>query len=127
MITNLTGDLEHIKLADYSQSDLIIIYPSTAKHFRENLANGIDDTPISTVLTVGFGSKIPIIASLAMHKSMYDNPAIKKNILFLKKKIEFIEPNVIEGKAKVAEPEFVLNYVLKEIWFFIKAYTTKKF
>ena len=77
------------------------------------LANGIDDTPISTVLTVGFGSKIPILMCLAMHASMYDNAAVKKNINFLKKKIEFLSPQMIEGKAKAPEPEDVLNYVLK--------------
>ncbi|MEJ2261301.1 MAG: flavoprotein, partial [Nitrosopumilaceae archaeon] len=57
VITKLTGDLEHIRLADYNQSDLIIVYPGTANTLGK-LANGIDDTPVSTVLTVGFGSKI---------------------------------------------------------------------
>ena len=75
------------------------------------LANGIDDTPISTVLTVGFGSKTPILMALAMHASMYDNIAVKKNILFLKNKIDFVTPNMIEGKAKASEPEEVLDFV----------------
>ena len=34
VITKLTGDLEHIKLADYKQSDMIIVYPSTANTHR---------------------------------------------------------------------------------------------
>ncbi|MDE1866079.1 MAG: bifunctional phosphopantothenoylcysteine decarboxylase/phosphopantothenate--cysteine ligase CoaBC, partial [Thaumarchaeota archaeon] len=54
VITKLTGDLEHIKVADYKQSDLIVVYPCTANTLGK-LANGIDDTPISTVLSVGFG------------------------------------------------------------------------
>ena len=116
VITKLTGDLEHIKLADYNQSDLVIVYPATANTLGK-LANGIDDTPISTVLTVGFGSKIPILMCLAMHESMYENSAVKKNIQFLKNKIEFISPNMIEGKAKAPEPEDVLNYVLKKFGF----------
>ena len=53
VITKLTGDLEHIRLADYHRSDLIIVYPATANTLGK-LANGIDDTPVSTVLTVGF-------------------------------------------------------------------------
>lgn len=113
VITRLTGDLEHIRLADYKQSDLIIVYPATANTLGK-LANGIDDTPISTVLTVGFGSKIPIVVCLAMHEAMYDNAAVKKNISFLKNKISFISPNFIEGKAKAPEPEDVLSYVLKK-------------
>ena len=116
VITKLTGELEHIRLADYNQSDLIIVYPATANTLGK-LANGIDDTPISTVLTVGFGSKIPILMCLAMHASMYDNAAVKKNVDFLKNKIEFLTPHMIEGKAKASEPEDVLEYVLRKFGF----------
>jgi len=113
VITKLTGELEHIKLADYKQSDLLIVYPATANTLGK-LANGIDDTPISTVLTVGFGSKIPILMCLAMHEAMYENSAVKKNIEFLKNKIEFMSPQMIEGKAKAPEPEDVMEYVLRK-------------
>lgn len=113
VITKLTGDLEHIKVADYKQSDMIVVYPCTANTLGK-LANGIDDTPISTVLSVGFGSKIPIVVSLAMHQSMYENPAVVKNIEFLKNKVWFISPQFVEGKAKAAEPEQVLDFVLKK-------------
>ena len=116
VITKLTGELEHIKLADYNQSDLIIVYPATANTLGK-LSNGIDDTPISTVLTVGFGSKTPILMCLAMHAAMYDNAAVKKNVEFLKNKIEFLTPQMIEGKAKATEPEDVLEYVLRKFGF----------
>jgi len=116
VITKLTGELEHIRLADYNQSDLIIVYPATANTLGK-LANGIDDTPISTVLTVGFGSKTPILMCLAMHDAMYENSAVKKNIQFLKNKIEFISPQMIEGKAKAPEPEDVLENVLNKFGF----------
>lgn len=116
VITKLTGELEHIRVADYKQSDLVIVYPATANTLGK-LANGIDDTPVSTVLTVGFGSKIPIMMCLAMHESMYDNLAVKKNIEFLKNKIQFISPQMVEGKAKAPEPEDVLDIVLKKFGF----------
>ncbi len=116
VITKLTGELEHIKLADYKQSDLVIVYPATANTLGK-LANGIDDTPVSTVLTVGFGSKIPILMCLAMHESMYDNLAVKKNIKFLKNKIQFLSPQMVEGKAKAPEPEDVLDVVLRKFGF----------
>jgi len=116
VITKLTGNLEHIKIADYKQSDLIVVYPCTANTLGK-LAHGIDDTPISTVLSVGFGSKIPIVIALAMHQAMYENIAVKRNIDFLKKKVDFIDPNIIEGKAKAAEPEEVLDFVLKKFGF----------
>jgi len=111
VITKLTGDLEHIKVADYRQSDLIVVYPCTANTLGK-LANGIDDTPISTVLSVGLGSKIPIIIALAMHQAMYENPAVVSNIKFLKNKVDFISPKFIEGKAKAAEPEEILDVIL---------------
>jgi len=116
VITKLTGDLEHIEVADYRRSDLIIVYPGTANTLGK-LANGIDDTPVSTVLTVGFGSGIPIVMGLAMHASMYDNKAVRKNIDFLKGKVDFVSPVMIEGKAKAAEPEDVLEFVLKKFGF----------
>jgi len=116
VVTKLTGDLEHVRLADYGRSDLIIVYPSTANTLGK-LANGIDDTPISTVLTVGLGSRIPILAALAMHKSMYENPAVRKNMEFLKGSVGFIEPQAAEGKAKAAEPEDVLGRVLRRFGF----------
>jgi phosphopantothenoylcysteine decarboxylase / phosphopantothenate---cysteine ligase len=119
VVSKLSGNLEHIRLADYKQSDLIIVYPGTANTLGK-LANGIDDTPVSTILTVGFGSKIPILMALAMHQSMYENAAVLRNIKFLKQKIDFISPLIIEGKAKAAEPEDILDYVLKKFGISLK-------
>jgi phosphopantothenoylcysteine decarboxylase / phosphopantothenate---cysteine ligase len=114
VVTRLTGDLEHIFLADYNMSDLIIVYPCTANTIGK-MGNGIDDTPVTSVLSVALGSKIPVIIAPAMHQSMYDNPFIKKNIYRLKNQgIEFLEPLLSEGKAKVAPPEQVLKLVLNK-------------
>lgn len=124
VITKLTGNLEHIDVADYGRSDMIIVYPGTANTLGK-LANGIDDTPVSTVLTVGFGSGIPIVMALAMHESMYYNKAVKKNIDFLKDKVDFVSPVMIEGKAKAAEPEDVLEFVLKKFGFSSKLHGKK--
>src|SRR5207249_9558819 len=99
VITKLTGDLELIKVSDYKQSDLIVVYPCTANTLGK-LANGIEDTPIATVMSVGLGSKIAIVIALAMHQVMYENPAVIKNIEFIQKKVGFIAPNFVEGKAK---------------------------
>src|SRR5438309_4088284 len=101
------------KLSDYKPSDLIVVDRCTANTLGK-LANGIDDKPNSTVLSVGLGSKIPIVIALAMHEAMYENPAVTKNIEFLKKKVDFIAPNFVEGKAKAAEPDDLLDFVLKK-------------
>ena len=77
VISALSGNLEHIVLADYGKSDLVIVYPATANTIGK-FANGIDDTPPTSVLSVALGSKIPIIIAPAMHQSMYENEYYKR-------------------------------------------------
>jgi phosphopantothenoylcysteine decarboxylase/phosphopantothenate--cysteine ligase len=108
VVTKLTGNLEHIMLADYGMSDLIIVYPCTANTMGK-MAAGIDDTPVTSVLSVALGSKIPIIIAPAMHEAMYENKFIRQNVEKLKGHVTFVEPTMAEGKAKVAEPEQVLD------------------
>lgn len=111
VVDELTWKLEHIQLADYGRSDLILYYPCTGNTLSK-IANGIDDTPVTSIASVALGSKIPVMIAPAMHEAMYENPILKENIEKLKGLVEFIEPNITEGKAKVAEPEVVLNAVL---------------
>lgn len=112
VITKLTGNLEHIMLADYGMSDLIIVYPCTANTLGK-MAAGIDDTSVTSILSVGLGSKIPIIIAPAMHEAMYENKFIQQNIDRLKMYAMFVEPNMEEGKAKVAEPQQVVAEAIK--------------
>jgi phosphopantothenoylcysteine decarboxylase/phosphopantothenate--cysteine ligase len=108
VVTKLTGNLEHIILADYGMSDLIIVYPCTANTLGK-VAAGIDDTPVTSILSVALGSKIPIIVAPAMHEAMYDNIFVQQNVSKLKDHIIFIEPKMERGKAKVADPEHILS------------------
>lgn len=114
VVTKLTGKLEHIALADYNMSDLVIVYPCTANTIGKSV-NGIDDTPVTSVLSVALGSKIPIIIAPAMHEAMYDNEFIQQNVEKLKKRAMFVEPTIEEGKAKVAEPESVLRVAISAL------------
>ncbi len=115
VVTKLTGKLEHIALADTGMSDLILVYPCTANTIGK-IANGIDDTTVASVLTVALGSRIPIIVAPAMHESMYTNNIIRQNVDRLKDiGVKFLEPFVEEGKAKIMEPELVLQSVIREL------------
>ncbi len=114
VVTELTWKLEHIQLADYGRSDLILIYPCTGNTMSK-IANGIDDTPVTSVASVALGSKIPIMIAPAMHEAMYENAILQNNMEKLKGLAEFIESNIAEGKAKVADPEVVLNAVLAKM------------
>jgi len=108
VVTKLTGNLEHVMLADYGMSDLIIVYPCTANTLGK-MAAGIDDTTVTSVLSVALGSKIPIIIAPAMHEAMYENIFIRQNVERLRGHVMFVEPNIEEGKAKVAEPQEMLD------------------
>lgn len=110
VVTELTGSLEHIMLADYGMSDLVVVYPCTANTIGK-AANGIDDTPVTSVLSVALGSKIPVIIAPAMHEAMYENEAIQENVHKLQNfaSVTFVGPKMEEGKAKAAEPEQVLE------------------
>lgn len=115
VITKLTGNLEHISLADRDMSDLILVYPCTANTIGK-IANGIDDTTVASVLAVALGSRIPIFIAPAMHKSMYSNDIIRQNIDRLKGiGVRFLEPSIAEGKAKIIEPDLVLQTVIREL------------
>jgi phosphopantothenoylcysteine decarboxylase/phosphopantothenate--cysteine ligase len=112
VVTKITGSLEHIALADYNMSDLIVVYPCTANTIGK-FANGINDTPVTSVLSVALGSRIPIIIAPAMHESMYDNRLIQENIQRVKDQgVDFLQPIVTEGKAKVVSPEQMLESVI---------------
>lgn len=106
-VVDLTWELEHIQIAEKDRADLIIIYPCTANTLSK-IANGIDDTSVTTVASVALGSRIPIIIALAMHEVMYHNPTVARNLRALQGMVEFVDPVIEEGKAKVAEPEHVL-------------------
>ncbi len=114
VVTELTWKLEHVQLADYGRSDLVLIYPCTGNTISK-IANGIDDTPVTSVVSVALGSKIPVMIAPAMHEAMYDNPVLQRNVESLKNLVEFVEPNIVEGKAKIAEPEVVLSAVLAKM------------
>ena len=112
VVTKLTGNLEHVMLADYGMSDLIVVYPCTANTLGK-MSAGIDDTPVTSVLSVALGSKIPIIIAPAMHEAMYENRFIQSNVEKLRRQVAFVEPCMEEGKAKVAEPQQVLQAAIE--------------
>lgn len=117
VVTHLTGQLEHITLAGKSQDhvDLVLVAPSTANTIGK-LACGIDDTPVTTVATTAIGSRIPVLIAPAMHEPMYDHPIVQENIERLKKTgVEFVEPEITEGKAKIASTEKIVNAVISRL------------
>ena len=111
-VTELTGLAEHITLmGDRDSADLLLIYPATANTISK-IANGIDDTPVTSMATVAIGEGIPVAIAPAMHQAMFDNPAVSDNIEKLKSwGIHFIGPRLDGIRAKVASEEEIVNSV----------------
>ncbi len=114
VVTKLTGQIEHITLAGKHEEhvDLVLIAPSTANTIGK-IANGIDDTPVTTTVSSAIGAGIPVIIVPAMHKSMYDHPAVLENIERLKQMgVDFVSPRMEEAKAKIPEVETIVEAVI---------------
>jgi phosphopantothenoylcysteine decarboxylase/phosphopantothenate--cysteine ligase len=114
VITKLTGQIEHVHLCGQhpDKVDLLLVAPSTANTIGK-IANGIDDTVVTTFATTAFGTGIPIAIVPAMHATMYDNPMVIENISKLKKAgVQFIGPRLEEGKAKIATTEEILEEII---------------
>lgn len=117
VITELTGAVEHIYLAgerpkDVGKADLILVCPATANTISK-IACGIDDTPVTTVVSTALGSSIPIIIVPAMHESMSKHPILLENEKKIKEcGIEIIGPRISEGKAKIARIDDIIDRVI---------------
>ncbi|MAG21859.1 MAG: bifunctional phosphopantothenoylcysteine decarboxylase/phosphopantothenate--cysteine ligase CoaBC [Candidatus Diapherotrites archaeon] len=113
VVTRITGNVEHVKLAGNvpEKADLIIVAPATANTIGK-IANAIDDTAVTTFVTTALGTGIPLIIVPAMHGSMYKHPIVKENIAKLKRiNVSFMQPRVEEGKAKFPPVKSVVETI----------------
>jgi phosphopantothenoylcysteine decarboxylase/phosphopantothenate--cysteine ligase len=116
VVDEITGKIEHVYYAgDHDKRcDLILIAPATANTISK-IASGIDDTPVTTVASTGFG-KVSMLIVPAMHSSMYKNPIILENIEKLKKYgVQFLTPKFEENKAKLPEIDDIVRAVIKTL------------
>ena len=116
-VTEITGQVEHVSLCGKvpDKADLSLIAPATANTVSK-IAQGIDDTPVTTFATTCMGSGIPIMIVPAMHQSMYEHPVVEENIGKLRGRgIKFVGPYVSEGTAKVASRDNIVDEVIREL------------
>ena len=117
VVTELTGNIEHVALVGErtSEADLVLVAPATANTISK-IACGIDDTPVTSVVTTAFGSGVPLMVVPAMHESMYRHPIVAENIEKLKALgVEFVGPRIEEEKAKIAENSEIVEAVIKRL------------
>ncbi len=110
VITELTGKLEHVELAQWT--DLILTAPTTANTLSK-VACAIDDTPVTSVVSVALGLGKPVIVVPAMHGSMYQHKLLQENLARLRSAgVHVLEPRLEEGRAKLPEVQEIVSFVI---------------
>jgi len=116
--TELTGKIEHVALTgEYpkGKADLILVAPATANTISK-IACGIDDTVVTSVVSAAFGLGIPMLIVPSMHESMYRHPIVVENMKKLQALgVELVEPRILEGKAKIAATEEIVNAAIRRL------------
>ena len=109
-----TWDVEHISLA--KKADVFLIAPATANVIGK-IANGICDDMLTTTVMATTGK---VLIAPAMNTNMYRNPILQRNITILKELgYNFVDPESGRlacgdvGEGKLAQPEVIVNEVVK--------------
>ena len=116
-ITEITGQVEHVLYCGDAETavDLVLVCPATANTISK-IACGIDDTPVTTFATTALGTGIPLLICPSMHGTMYAHTIVQENIEKLRGMgVEFVEPAVSEGKAKMPSRLMIVEQVIRTI------------
>jgi phosphopantothenoylcysteine decarboxylase/phosphopantothenate--cysteine ligase len=116
VITELTGAVEHVALCgNNGWADVLLIAPATANTVGK-IAAATDDTPVTTCATTALGAGLPVVIAPAMHEPMYDHPGVLDAIEQLEQwDIEFVDPRLEEGKAKIATDDMIALEVARTV------------
>ncbi|MFA9425314.1 bifunctional phosphopantothenoylcysteine decarboxylase/phosphopantothenate--cysteine ligase CoaBC [Natronorubrum sp. A-ect3] len=109
VVTEITGRVEHVELCGYDGwADVFLIAPATANTVGK-IAGAVDDTPVTTTATTALGADTPVVIAPAMHEPMYDHPGVLEAIDTVAGwGVEFVDPRIEEGKAKIASEEAIV-------------------
>ena len=113
-IRALTGQVEHVTLLGPGEgrADLLLIAPATANTISK-IAQGIDDTPVTSFASMALGGGVPMLVAPAMHAHLGANPAVRENLDRLRRwGVEVILPTESEGEEKLAPPEEIASRVV---------------
>ncbi|SDM15865.1 phosphopantothenoylcysteine decarboxylase / phosphopantothenate--cysteine ligase [Halogranum gelatinilyticum] len=112
VVTELTGRVEHVELCGREGwADVLLLAPATANTVGK-IAAAVDDTPVTTCATTALGADVPVVVAPAMHEPMYDHPGVLDAIARLEEwGVEFVDPRIEEGKAKIATEEAIVTGV----------------
>ncbi|MDG5759256.1 bifunctional phosphopantothenoylcysteine decarboxylase/phosphopantothenate--cysteine ligase CoaBC [Natronococcus sp. A-GB1] len=116
VVTEITGSVEHVELCGYDGwADVFLIAPATANTVGK-IAGAVDDTPVTTCATTALGADTPVVIAPAMHEPMYDHPGVLEAIETVEHwGVEFVDPRLEEGKAKIASEEAIVAGVARTV------------
>lgn len=104
--TRDSSDMHHLTLSE--AADLLVVAPATA-NILGKLANGIADDLVSTLL---LGAACPVLLAPAMNVRMWQHPAVRRNVAFLRDAgYVFVGPEEgwlacgAVGPGRMSEPE----------------------
>ncbi|WP_276271489.1 bifunctional phosphopantothenoylcysteine decarboxylase/phosphopantothenate--cysteine ligase CoaBC [Haloarcula litorea] len=114
VVTELTGAVEHVDLCGVDGwGDVLLLAPATANTVGK-VAAAVDDTPVTTCATTALGAGLPVVVAPAMHEPMYDHPGVLDAIERVESwGVEFVDPRVEEGKAKIATEAAIVTEVAR--------------
>ena len=114
VVTELTGRVEHVEYCGVDGwADVYVVAPATANTVGK-IAAAIDDTPVTTCATTALGAGVPTVVVPAMHEPMYDHPGVADAIDRVESwGVEFVDPRVEEGKAKIASDAAIVTGVAR--------------
>src|SRR5436309_157046 len=76
VVTQITGSMDYLEMCGRDgKADLLLIAPCTSNTISK-IAQGIDDSTVTTYAANALGSGIPILVAPAAHESTMDNPAV---------------------------------------------------
>jgi len=110
VVTELTGKIEHVELGRWA--DLVLVAPATANTIGK-ISWAVDDTPVTSAVSVVMGLGKPVVVVPAMHGSMYEHKLLGGNLERLRSAgVHILEPKIEEDKAKFPEVGEVVNFVI---------------
>jgi phosphopantothenoylcysteine decarboxylase/phosphopantothenate--cysteine ligase len=116
VVTEITGRVEHVELCGREGwADVLLLAPATANTVGK-VAGAVDDTPVTTCATTALGAGLPVVCAPAMHEPMYDHPGVLDALDRLDEwGVEFVDPRLEEGKAKVATEAAIVTGVARAV------------
>jgi phosphopantothenoylcysteine decarboxylase/phosphopantothenate--cysteine ligase len=114
VVTEITGAVEHVDLCGRDGwADVLLVAPATANTVGK-VSAAVDDSPVTTCATTALGAGVPVVVAPAMHEPMYDHPGVLDAIERVESwGVDFVDPRVEEGKAKIASEAAVVTAVAR--------------